>query len=360
MNDLDPEPRIESRIEPRFEPGFDQLYRAASTEQPGAAADAAILALAHAAAAETRAAAPARTLRRWRTPLGLAASLVLAAGIVSRVQVEQEAATAPGSAPAPAPSVPASVPASVPPSVPASVPPSVPAPAPVSAPVQASEPSSAPAGGQGRIQAPAVAPLSPAQSGVNPEALEKRKALADSVVTAEDSVRKESGTPARESGDSKRSQPLASAGAGGAANSASAPAAAAASAAASSELSAAATASAPAPAPKPAPASASAPAQSPQPVPLARAAAPAVAGEAQRDDTMGSRAAVAPQRRPAAAGSTVLNQAIEAALTPEQWLRRIIDARRGGRDDEADASLKRFIAHHPAQPVPPEARRGVE
>ena len=340
MNDLDPEPRIESRIEPGFDPGFDQLYRAASTEQPGAAADAAILALAHAAAAETRAAAPARTLRRWRTPLGLAASLVLAAGIVSRVQVEQEAATAPGSAPAPAPSVPASVAA----------------PAPVPAPVQASEPSSARAGGQGRIQAPAVAPPSPAQSGVKPEALEKRKALADSVVTAEDSVGKESGTPARESGDSKRSQPLASAGAGGAANSASAPAAAAASAAASAELSAAATASAPAPKPAPAPA----PAQSPPPVPLARAAAPAVVGEAQRDDTMRSRAAVAPQRRPAAAGSTVLNQAIEAALTPEQWLRRIIDARRGGRDDEADASLKRFIAQHPAQPVPPEARRAVE
>ena len=341
MNDLDPEPRIESRIEPGFDPGFDQLYRAASTEQPGAAADAAILALAHAAAAETRAAAPVSRLRRWRTPLGLAASLVLAVGIVSRVQVEQEAGTAPGSAPAPAPSVPASVP------------PSVPAPAPVSAPVQASEPSSAPAGGQGRIQAPAVAPPSPAQSGVKPEALEKRKALADSVVTAEDSVRKESVTPARESGDSKRSQPLASAGAGGAANSACAPAAAA-SAAASSELSAAATASAPAPKPAPAPA------QSPQPVPLARAAAPAVVGEAQRDDTMGSRAAVAPQRRPAAAGSTALNEAIEAALTPEQWLRRIIDARRGGRDDEADASLKRFIAHHPAQPVPPEARRAVE
>ena len=95
-------------------------------------------------------------------------------------------------------------------------------------------------------------------------------------------------------------------------------------------------------------------------MPLARAAAPAVVGEAQRDDTMGSRAAVAPQRRPAAAGSTVLNQAIEAALTPEQWLRRIIDARRGGRDDEADASLKRFIAQYPAQPVPPEARRAVE
>ena len=321
MNDLDPEPRIESRIEPGFDPGFDQLYRAASTEQPGAAADAAILALAHAAASETRAAAPVSRLRRWRTPLGLAASLVLAVGIVARVQVEQEAGTAPGSAPAPASSVPASAPASVPSSVPASAP----APAAVSKPAQASEPSSAPDSAQGRTRAPSVAPPSPAQSGEKPEASEKRKALADSVVTAEDSVRKESVTPARESAESKRSQPLASAGAGGAANSASAPAAAA---AASSDLSAA----APAPAPKPA--SAPAPAQSPQPVPLARTAAPA--------------------------GSTVLNEAIEAALTPEQWLRRIIDARRGGRDDEADASLKRFIAQHPAQPVPPEARRAVE
>ena len=75
---------------------------------------------------------------------------------------------------------------------------------------------------------------------------------------------------------------------------------------------------------------------------------------------MRSRAAVAPQRRPAPADNTVLTEAAEAALTPEQWLRRIIDARRGGRDDEADASLKRFIAQYPAQPVPPEARRAVE
>ena len=107
---------------------IEAQYRAASTEQPGAAADAAILALARTAAALNQAAlsastaaaesAPASTVaatsaadatgtqriaandaswtRRWRAPLALAAGVVLSVGIVTRIQLEPpESASAP-------------------------------------------------------------------------------------------------------------------------------------------------------------------------------------------------------------------------------------------------------------------------
>ena len=54
---------------------------------------------------------------------------------------------------------------------------------------------------------------------------------------------------------------------------------------------------------------------------------------------------------------TGLTEALEATLTPEQWLRRIIEARQAGRHDEADASLARLLVKEASISVPPEARR---
>ena len=42
----------------------------------------------------------------------------------------------------------------------------------------------------------------------------------------------------------------------------------------------------------------------------------------------------------------------EKTLQPADWIRRIIDMRRAGRAEEADASLKRFVERHPGYSVP--------
>ena len=80
-------------------------------------------------------------------------------------------------------------------------------------------------------------------------------------------------------------------------------------------------------------------------------------GEARRDDMARQRAEGTLQKSGKAPALAGLTEQIEATLTPEQWLRRIIDARLAGRHDEADASLARFISKHPVVVVPPEARR---
>ena len=81
-------------------------------------------------------------------------------------------------------------------------------------------------------------------------------------------------------------------------------------------------------------------------------------GEARRDDMARQGAEGTLQKSGKAPALAGLTEQIEATLTPEQWLRRIIDARLAGRHDEADASLARFISKHPVVAVPPEARRG--
>lgn len=78
--------------------------------------------------------------------------------------------------------------------------------------------------------------------------------------------------------------------------------------------------------------------------------------EAARRDATGAAGAVAPGAA-TATGENV--EAIEAGLTPEAWLRRIIELRRAGSDAEADASLARFVRRHPQVQVPPEARPAV-
>lgn len=74
-------------------------YRALPREEPPAALDAAIL------AASRRAVAPrSSVLRRWSGPLSIAAVLMLAVGVVSRMQVEQPGVET--SLPVPAPAAP--------------------------------------------------------------------------------------------------------------------------------------------------------------------------------------------------------------------------------------------------------------
>ena len=46
----------------------------------------------------------------------------------------------------------------------------------------------------------------------------------------------------------------------------------------------------------------------------------------------------------------------ELALTPADWIRRIVELRRSGRHAEADASLRRFVERYPTFRVPDEAR----
>jgi len=83
---------------PRGDDGFERHYQAGSQEVPGAAADAAVLALARAAATESRLRASVNVggsdsvargwSRRWQAPLALAACLVLAVGVVTRMQTQ--------------------------------------------------------------------------------------------------------------------------------------------------------------------------------------------------------------------------------------------------------------------------------
>ena len=46
----------------------------------------------------------------------------------------------------------------------------------------------------------------------------------------------------------------------------------------------------------------------------------------------------------------------EKTLQPADWIKRIIDMRRAGRAEEADASLRRFVERYPDYAVPDAAR----
>jgi hypothetical protein len=46
----------------------------------------------------------------------------------------------------------------------------------------------------------------------------------------------------------------------------------------------------------------------------------------------------------------------ERALLPADWIKRIIDLRRAGRAEEAEASLRRFVERYPGYTVPDAAR----
>lgn len=155
--------------------GFERQYRAGSQEVPGAAADAAVMALARATAAKLRQRAAVeakgrdhgalRRSRRWQAPLALAACLVLAVGVVTRMQTQL-------------PEVPG-MPDSV--ATRASNPPLLPAPksaaeaAPASAPAAATTPALPPAS----TSAPHQAPAPPAQAYSESAAIERRPAVTE-------------------------------------------------------------------------------------------------------------------------------------------------------------------------------------
>ena len=46
----------------------------------------------------------------------------------------------------------------------------------------------------------------------------------------------------------------------------------------------------------------------------------------------------------------------EKTLVPADWIKRIIDMRRAGRAEEAEASLRRFVERYPGYTVPDAAR----
>ena len=56
------------------------------------------------------------------------------------------------------------------------------------------------------------------------------------------------------------------------------------------------------------------------------------------------------------ANAATAQETDESGLTPEQWLKRIIDLRRAGRHAQAEASLRRFTLRHPQHRIPEEAR----
>lgn len=368
-------------------------YRAGSAEQPGAAADAAILALARTAAVtntEANAAANAAPnaaaylrpaandawwVRRWRAPLALAAGVVLSVGIVTRIQLDppddalsraeraSEAAPAVAAVPvAPtAPAVPtapqaapaAAAPATAMPPAPASAAPQEPA-ARREQLARSSEREASPAlakraaSGAG---APAAAPL-----GVATREAERKLAMPaqspSQAVHAPAQIQ-----PFGLKADAPAVAKSEAADAGTTRDAAEARAAALGSAS-----------SAPAPAAKPAP-----PRPAAAPVMAAPAAsAPTAAGSgafrrdapAAEDSTTAKTLQGTTRSRsttgPAAAVESfaLLTFAQEAQLTPERWITYLIELRQRGEHDAADASLLRLRARYPEQAIPAAAASG--
>ena len=325
-----------------------QPYRAGSAEMPSAAADAAILMLARDAAAHlpgpgadqvvplgavrSGAALQRSLLYRWRAPLGLAASLVLVVGIVSRVQVEEDAGTAPGAIPVTPPPLASSAPS--PPASSAAAVPAAPANVLGSAPVSAPKSASATAPAEDALERKKERQEERRADVVTPAPVPFPAEGGRSAIAMRDAAKPEQDARPKTLADSN--EPAAGAGVR------KAPAAVAAAAPAEAQAGAGNAVG------EAAPRASSAP---------TRASAPTVMGEAGRDDPADLRAKGMVQKSAVPPALAALTEPIEIALTPDQWLRRIVDARRAGRHDEADASLARFILKHPAVVVPPEARR---
>jgi hypothetical protein len=120
------------------------------------------------------------------------------------------------------------------------------------------------------------------------------------------------------------------------------------------------------PAVAPAPAAKAAPmasASAPEPARAAREVGAAVQSVAPAPAMAERRAAGASAdaaRSRAEPGAVDLAQrmiAEEKTLVPADWIKRIIDLRRAGRAEEAEASLRRFVECHPGYTVP-DATRG--
>ena len=337
------------------DPVIEAHYRAASTEVPSAAADAAILAQARTTAhAAGGAANDASWHRRLRAPLALAACAVLAVGIVTRIGVEtpealrgetpvaanpERPALAAPAAPGEAATAQLRSPASPPANAPTTAPNSALATTPNSAPAVEAAKSREHAQKAAAAEA-AAANLLAGQPAPTPDALPPQ----------ERKLREEARADSAAQGMRER------------------PALA----------KAAAPAPAAATAPTPATAFPAAPYAS-VPAPAAKPAARTLQGGVTRDAAAGagSSAEVIPgagtragnQAGPAATQGAVsgamqrnsepvlrLSAAQEAELPAERWLAYVIELRRSGQHAAADASLVRFRARYPDQVIPPGAR----
>jgi len=275
-------------------------YRALATEEPGATLDDAIL-------AKSRRAVGTRPggLRRWGPPLSIAAVLVLASGVVIRMQAEKpgietaapvrEAAPAPANAPAPIP--------------------------------QPSEPSA-------REAAPRIEQAAP----VSPPARAREAKRAQEPKRAQ---RETSIAPAAPQADTERrfvpEPPPASP-----------PAPAALDATAPAPAALGARANAPAAAPRLPTQSSVAPATAPAPLergPQRMNAAPAAAASASASDA--SSAPSAPAAKQVQRFKSEAQDRRAEPLSPEARLDRIAALRSAGRDDEADRALEAFRRDYP-------------
>lgn len=310
------------------DPPIERLYRETSREQPGAAGDAAILALAREVAAQAASRNPAvgaHWSRRWHRPLALAASVVLVVGMVSRIGMEPPNG-ADGAAGRAADSAPASAPVAAAPVVtPATAPSTLPA-------------AAAPSGIAGSVKEAGDVALAKAQSSDMARKPERSDAPAISAVEPQPPAQTAPPTSAPATARAEAPYP-------GAATTAET-------------------------GPRPFAVPSRAPMRGPDLASNAAggaAAAPSVSGEMRRDATPAP--AMKPAQRTArenagAAGQDaaktavalpVLSEPQEATLTPENWLTYILDLRRQGQHDAADTSLKRFRLRFPGYPVPPPA-----
>lgn len=329
-------------MDPRDET-LDALYRGAAIELPRAEADAAVLRMARQAVAD----APSRPTR-WSPRLALAATVVLAVGLVTRVQLEApdlQPSTAPAKATPAAGVEPA---ATIPETAPKANAGAADAP-PAAVVAQASR--------QPQTGGDIASPASPAVSKLREQAGTQERQDTGGAAAKKNAL-------ALEKAEIARAQPTASGTVGAVTESASRrdnrsrdeselkkdrePAGDRRTQARSetgSAESVQADTSAPVATPFPG-ASATLPAVSATPPP--HAARPAAAPSAP---------SARMQASPRELERRALNDEIpETMLTPEQWAARIATLRKSGRHAEADASLKRLTEKFPGFKVPAEAR----
>ena len=327
------------------DPDISRLYRDASAEMPPAALGRSLSAAAAAAAQADAPVAVSRVRRKWGAPLALAASVVLGLGIVLRVAVERPdmrpAAEEPAVAGAPHMPV---------------------------APTLEQQKAKAASGNSADIGSQAAGTSEAAKQGLPRDTREKAAEVPAAPAAAERdeiAAMKKSRAPAAQPTRSEMAEPSATAGkASGSADVAPARPAAAMVAPPAAFPAPAAAASAPAPSPLPAAKAAPmASAGAPEPARVARDVGAAVQGAAPAAPAMAERRAAGASadaaRSLAEPGVVDLAQrmiAEERALLPADWIKRIIDLRRAGRAEEAEASLRRFVERYPGYTVPDAAR----
>ena len=370
------------------DPELSRRYRAASDQAPPAALDELIRAAAH------RAATPVRSSwqRKWGAPLALAASVVLGLGVVLRVAVErpdlQPAIQADGggdkvtSPPAPASqSTAPATPATAPAPTESTAPPvldrnAMQEPAPrarkaerpaaslpeTKAIARAESGTSGPRGAAGDLRVDQAAKRSDAGASAAPSPAAPSPAAAPRVPDPPPEVE------LRAARDAQQVLPAAREPAAAPADT---PAHAGAVASNAPEAKPAPTSPQPAApraaAPQP-PSSVSAAPPPPPPSPPAAAAPakPSITAAPMPDQAgLSERRAAPVTAAPAktlaptetvAGANTEAGIDAEARLPPEEWLKRIIALRRGGRQVEAEASLRRFLLRYPDHRVPDQAR----